>query len=83
MLGSIFTSWYAFNKYYKLVDKTSAYTTALLLHPSLRKAYLTTAWKREWITSGVVRAKELWLQYKEEEVVVDNIDGSDKDYYER
>ena len=47
MLGSIFTSWHAFDKYYKLVDETSAYTTALLLHPSLRKAYLTTAWKRE------------------------------------
>ena len=41
MLGSIFTSWHAFDKYYKLVDETGAYTTALLFHLGLRKAYLT------------------------------------------
>ena len=41
---SIITEWYAFDKYYKLIDQTGAYTAAILLHPSYRKSYLQTAW---------------------------------------
>ena len=38
--ASIHTAWFAFDKYYKLIDTTYAYAAALLLHPSRRKAYM-------------------------------------------
>ena len=82
MLGSIITSWHAFDKYYKVVDTTGAYTAAILLHPALRKSYLTSAWKRDWITAGVQRARALWLQYKQE-VSTDNTDTSSLPQFER
>jgi hypothetical protein len=37
---SIVTAWYAFDKYYILIDQTGAYTAAILLYPSHRKSYL-------------------------------------------
>jgi hypothetical protein len=64
-LESIVTSWYAFDKYYKLIDETGAYTAAILLHPNLRKSYIQSAWHKDWVTPGVDRAKEIWLQYKD------------------
>ena len=36
----IVTSWYPFNKYYKLINQTAAYSAALLLYPNHRKSYL-------------------------------------------
>ena len=64
-LSSIMTSWYAFDKYYKLIDETGAYTAAILLHPNLRKSYIQSAWHKDWVTPGVDRVKQLWLQYKD------------------
>jgi len=37
--------WFAFDKYYKLTDKTPAYAAALLLNPMLRKTYLDDYWQ--------------------------------------
>ncbi|TKA55306.1 hypothetical protein B0A49_13415 [Cryomyces minteri] len=63
---AIDTSWILFNKYWELLDETPVYVAALLLHPSQRLAYLTKTWtgqgSRGWLTAGVKRAKELWLQ---------------------
>ena len=61
---SIITGWYAFDKYYKLIDQTGAYTAAILLHPSYRKSYLQTAWQKDWVSHGVDRARALWQQYR-------------------
>lgn len=44
--ASIVTSWYAFDKYYKLIDQTSAYAAAIL-HPHCRKSYLQAVWHRD------------------------------------
>jgi hypothetical protein len=57
--GSILTAWFAFDKYYKVIDTTGAYTAAVLLHPGLRKSYLTSAWKQAWVTPGVSRARNI------------------------
>lgn len=68
MTTAINTAWFAFDKYYSLIDRTSAYAAALLLHPGHRKAYIDAVWKPQWIRNGLGRAKELWIQY--------NVDGS-------
>jgi hypothetical protein len=65
LLAAINTSWLLFNKYYELIDEVAAYVTAVLLHPSKRKAYLNKHWKRAWIKPGIDRARRLWLEYKE------------------
>lgn len=65
LLSAINTSWLLFNKYYELIDEVAAYVTAILLHPSKRKAYLKKHWKKEWIKPGIERAKSLWVNYKE------------------
>ena len=62
---SIVIAWYAFDKYYQLIDETGAYTAAILLHPSYRKGYLQTAWHKDWVSPGVERAREIWQQYKD------------------
>jgi hypothetical protein len=54
------TCWYAFDKYYKLIDQSAAYVTAILLHPNKRKNYLTAAWKQRWVQEGIQRARALW-----------------------
>ena len=73
---SIITGWYAFDKYYKLIDQSAAYTAAILLHPTYRRSYLQHAWKRDWIEAGVNRTRALWLQsYKKEPEQV-NIEGT-------
>jgi hypothetical protein len=79
---SIVTSWYAFDKYYKLIDDSGAYTAAILLHPNRRKSYLQSAWHNQWILPGIERARELWLQYKKEPID-DDIDTSNPTHYER
>jgi len=45
LLASLLTIWFAFNKYYTLINKTLVYAAALLLNPTLRKAYLNKSWK--------------------------------------
>jgi hypothetical protein len=65
LLSAINTSWLLFNKYYELIDEVAAYVTAILLHPSRRKAYLVKHWKKGWIRQGILRAKALWSEYKE------------------
>lgn len=59
---SLMTCWYAFDKYYKLLDDSAAYVSAILLHPNRRKNYLLAVWKASWMTEGVKRARELWYQ---------------------
>jgi hypothetical protein len=66
MLGSIITSWYAFDKYYSLIDDTGAYTLAALLNPNCRKSYLNASWQAKWVTAGLSRAREVWIHYKKE-----------------
>jgi hypothetical protein len=84
MAGSVLTAWFAFDKYYTALDETGAYSAALLLHPRHRKAYLTSAWQSKWITAGVGRARDLWLQYKKEpEAVNDDKDTSALSHFQR
>jgi hypothetical protein len=64
MLGAIVTSWYAFDKYYSLINETGAYTLAALLHPNCRKSYLIASWEPRWVNAGISRARKVWLQYK-------------------
>lgn len=45
LLASLLTMWFAFNKYYKLTNKTPAYVAALLLNPTLRRQYLVDYWQ--------------------------------------
>ena len=81
---SIVTAWYAFDKYYKLIDHTGAYTAAILLHPSHRKSYLQTAWQKDWVSHGVDRAREVWQQYKNNDSnTSETADLSTMDQYQR
>ena len=43
----IITAWYAFDKYYQLIDEIGAYIVAILLYLSYRKGYLQTAWHKD------------------------------------
>ena len=80
--ASVVTSWHAFDKYYTLIDQTSAYAAALLLHPERRKAYLQLAWHRHWVQPGIDRARALWLRYKVYEEVLQS-DQTPGSYHER
>ena len=81
---SIVTAWYAFDKYYKLIDHTGAYTAAILLHPSYRKSYLQTAWQKDWVSHGIDRAREVWQQYKNDDNnTSETPDLSTMDQYQR
>ena len=40
MMTHLLASWFKFDKYYKLIDDSPVYVAAILLHPSLRQAYL-------------------------------------------
>ena len=44
MLRRTMTAWYAIDKYYSYTDNSPVYAVAILLHPSLRKAYLEKQW---------------------------------------
>ena len=41
----LLTIWFAFNKYYKLTNKTPAYASVLLLNLTLQKGYLDNHWQ--------------------------------------
>lgn len=77
----IVTSWHAFDKYYKLIDRTAAYSAALLLHPNHRRSYLQASWHSSWVGPGVERAKGLWQQYRGEEPEEEVVKGLS--HYER
>lgn len=64
---ALYTSWFAFDKYYQRIDDTGIYAAALLLHPNCRKSYLEAEWKKSWVNSGIRRAKELWSKYSDSE----------------
>jgi hypothetical protein len=80
---SIITSWYAFDKYYLLIDQTGAYSAAILLHPSHRKSYLQTAWKKDWVSHGVDRARAIWQQYKNDDNTTNTVDTTTMTQIER
>lgn len=67
MLKSITTSWYVLNNWYLSIDKSLVYICAVLCHLAHRKQYLDTAWRRDWITKGLERARALWDDYKHAE----------------
>lgn len=69
--ASLLTIWFAFDKYYTLTDKTPVYAAALLLNPTLRKAYLDESWKTiderhpGTIERSIEAARKLWQkEYK-------------------
>jgi hypothetical protein len=75
MLRRVMTSWYHFDKYYSYTDDSPAYAAAILLHPSLRKAYLEKQWahQAEYIQPTKDSVKELWqMNYKKEKPLVAN-----------
>ena len=82
-LESIVTSWYAFDKYYKLIDRSAAYTAAILLHPNYRRSYIQATWQKNWVEAGVNRARALWLQYKKEAEEEDTGNLEQLSHYER
>jgi hypothetical protein len=69
MLWPINTAWLLFEKYYSLIDQSGAYITALLLHPERRAKWLKKRWttneKKKWLATGLKRARDLWLDYKQ------------------
>lgn len=69
--ASLLTMWFAFDKYYKLTDRTPAYAAALLFNPCFRRRYLDDEWKAvEQVYPGTVdraveAARRLWQkEYK-------------------
>ena len=69
--ASLLMMWFAFDKYYTLTDKTPVYAAALLLNPTLRRAYLDESWKTiderypGTIERAVEAARKLWQkEYK-------------------
>lgn len=60
LLSAIITSWYTFDKYYKLTDDTSAYAASILLHPSRRKTYIERHWNKKWHKQSFTAVRKLW-----------------------
>jgi hypothetical protein len=56
-----------FEKYYQLTEQAPVYVAAILLHPALRKAYLSEQWKRNttWVSNAVKAVRKIWTtEYK-------------------
>ena len=70
LLSAIITSWYAFDKYYKLTDETPVYAALILLHPSRRKTYITRHWNKKWHKASFNAVRKLqedkYIDYKVE-----------------
>ena len=64
--ASMFNSgWKKMDKYYKLLDKSPAYVTAIVLHPSRKWRWIEKHWKAEWIPSAKEKMKTFWeTKYK-------------------
>ena len=72
LLNRILISWYKFDEYYKLTDESPAFTTAILLHPRLRRSYLEKAWshQQQYISPAIDEARNLWrAHYKRTKVI--------------
>ena len=84
--ASLLTMWFAFDKYYKLTDKTPAYASALLLNPTLRKGYLDDHWQAleerdpGTIDRAIEAARSLWKkEYKYKPVNGEQVQQTDPD----
>lgn len=60
LLGPVLTSWHVFDKYYQLSDESPAYSAALTLHPSRRKAHIEKNWPKAWHKKIFTGVKKLW-----------------------
>ena len=60
-------AWLKFEKYYQLTEQAPVYVAGILLHPALRKSYLSEQWKRNpaWVSGAVKAVRKIWLtEYK-------------------
>ena len=56
------------NKYYELSDKSPAYITAIILHPSRKWRWIEKHWNLKWILSAKQKMKTFWeTKYKPDE----------------
>ncbi|KAH7461857.1 hypothetical protein FOMA001_g18911 [Fusarium oxysporum f. sp. matthiolae] len=55
-------AWLKFEKYYQLTEQAPVYVAGILLHPALRKSYLSEQWKRNpaWVSNAVKAVREIW-----------------------
>ncbi|KAG8778498.1 hypothetical protein FRC12_024947 [Ceratobasidium sp. 428] len=52
------------DKYYKKTDESKMYRLSLVLHPSIRVAYLERAkWEKDWIDAAVELAEQVWKDH--------------------
>ena len=65
-LININKGWMKLQKYYKLLDNTPVYYTAVILHPHL-KNYCRNAWINhlEWLKQNKEQFIKFWQQYKQ------------------
>ncbi|KAM3537964.1 hypothetical protein ARSEF1564_009127 [Beauveria bassiana] len=59
--------WEKLNKYYRLLDDTPIYCTALALHPAFRWGYFETEWqdRPDWVKKAKQMVREVWeTQYR-------------------
>ncbi|KAJ0135113.1 37S ribosomal protein S9 [Fusarium oxysporum f. sp. albedinis] len=60
-------AWLKFEKYYQLTEQALVYVAGILLHPALRKSYLSEQWKRNpaWVSNAVKAVRKIWsTEYK-------------------
>ncbi|KAF6518215.1 hypothetical protein HZS61_002293 [Fusarium oxysporum f. sp. conglutinans] len=60
-------AWLKFEKYYQLTEQAPVYVAGILLHPALRKSYLSEQWKRNpaWVSNAVKAVRKIWsTEYK-------------------
>ncbi|KAG7419115.1 putative AC9 transposase [Fusarium oxysporum f. sp. rapae] len=60
-------AWLKFEKYYQLTEQAPVYVADILLHPALRKSYLSEQWKRNpaWVSNAVKAVRKIWsTEYK-------------------
>ncbi|KAK2927999.1 Ribonuclease H-like superfamily [Fusarium oxysporum f. sp. vasinfectum] len=55
-------AWLKFEKYYQLTEQAPVYVAGILLHPALRKSYLSEQWKRNpaWVSNAVKAVRKIW-----------------------
>jgi hAT family C-terminal dimerisation region len=61
-------AWSKLDQYYKLLDDSPVYASALWLHPSYGWLYVDEKWKRkrEWRTRAKREAEEIYEEYKDD-----------------
>ncbi|KAG7002669.1 ATP-dependent DNA helicase PIF1 [Fusarium oxysporum f. sp. conglutinans] len=60
-------AWLKFEKYYQLTEQAPVYVAGILLHPALRKSYLSEQWERNpaWVSNAVKAVRKIWsTEYK-------------------